>query len=287
MVRGIYTGASGMSAMQNKMDVIANNLANVDKTAFKRDITLFKTFPELLLHRENDDGVGFMPMGSFDITPLVGKLGTGVEVNEVFTRFEQGNVKLTNRDADLALNGNGFFVVQTNRGARLTRSGAFILNKDGMLVTPQGFPLLGENGPIQVNRNNYRINSQGEVIINGDLGTDPEVIYGKDKNDFRNPVVIDKLMVRVVDFPRHLNKEGDSFYVTTPESGEMRPPGVHPYTNKPEQFPEILQGYLEASNVNVVREMTNMIEVQRAYEMNQKAITSHDSMTGQLLSITR
>lgn len=287
MVRGLYTGASGMMAMQHKMDVLANNLANVDKTAFKQDTTIFKTFPELLLHRENDDGVGWMPMGSFDITPLVGKLGTGVEVNEVFTRFDQGSVKLTNNNTDLALNGKGFMVVQTNRGARLTRSGAFILNKDGYLVTPNGFPLLGENGPIQVNRNNFLIKQNGEVWINGDLGTDPEVIYGKDKNDFKNPVLLDRIQIRTVDFPRHLNKEGDSFYVTTPESGEMRPIGVHPYTNKPEAFPEVLQNYLETSNVNLVREMSNMIEVQRSYEMNQKAVTSHDAMTGQLLSITR
>ena len=287
MVRGIYTGAAGMSAMQHKMDVISNNLANVDKTSFKRDTVVFKSFPELLLHRTNDDGVGWMPMGSFDISPLTGKLGTGTEVNEVYTRFEQGGVKLTNKDTDLALSKDGdikqhpsFFVVQTNRGARLSRSGAFILNKDGMLVNSQGFPLMGENGPIKVNQNNFMIKSNGDVVINGELGNDPEVIYGKDQNDFRNPVIIDRLQIRTVDYPRHLNKEGDSFYNTTPESGDMRLPTT-------DEAPEVLQGYLETSNVNLVEEMTNMIEVQRAYEMNQKAVTSQDALTGQLLQITR
>ena len=73
MLRGIYTGASGMAIQQTRMDVIANNLANVDKTAFKRDTTLFKTFPEMLIHRYDEDGVGKVPMGSFDTAPVVGK----------------------------------------------------------------------------------------------------------------------------------------------------------------------------------------------------------------------
>ncbi|EMO63819.1 flagella basal body rod protein [Leptospira borgpetersenii serovar Pomona str. 200901868] len=93
MLRGMYTGANGMIIQQTRMDVISNNLANVDKTAFKRDTTVFKTFPELLLHRFDEDGVGKVPMGSFDTTPVVGKLGLGGEVNEVYTRFEQGAVK--------------------------------------------------------------------------------------------------------------------------------------------------------------------------------------------------
>lgn len=277
MIRGLYTGASGMTAMQVKMDTVANNLANVDKTAFKRDETIFKNFPELLLHRTNDDGVGWVPMGSFDISPLVGKLGTGVEVNEVFTRFQQGALKQTNKDSDMALNGEGFLMVQTNRGERLTRSGAFILNKDGLLVTPQGFPLLGENGPIQVNPNNFLIKPNGEVWINAALGTDPNVIYGKDKNQWEQPVLLDTLRIRKVEYPRHLNKEGDSFYNTTPESGKMFRP-------EETDLPEVLQGFLETSNVNVVSEMVNMIEVQRAYEMNQKAITTHDSMLGTLIN---
>lgn len=266
-----------MTAMQVKMDVTANNLANVDKTAFKKDGVMFKTFPELLIHRTNDDGVGWTPMGSFDISPLVGKLGTGVEVNEIHTRFTQGAVKPTHNDADFALNGEGFLMVQTNRGGRMSRSGAFTLNKDGYLVTPNGFPLLGENGPIKVNRNNYLVKSNGEVWINEAIGNDPEQIYGKDMNKWENPVMLDRLQIRNVEFPRHLLKEGESFYTWTPESGE-------PFRPEESKLPEILQGFLESSNVNVVSEMVSMIEVQRAYELNQKAITTHDSMLGTLIS---
>ena len=277
MIRGIYTSAAGMSVLQTKMNVVANNIANVDKTAFKKDEALYKNFPELLLHRANDDGVGWTPMGSFDFTPLVGKLGTGVEVNEIHTRFEQGSLKYTKRDVDLALNGEGFFIVQTNRGPRLSRNGAFTLNKEGYLVNYQGFPLMGENGPIQVNRNNFLVKPDGEVWINNALSNDPAVIYGKDLNQWEEPVLLDTIQLRVVEFPRHLAKEGDSFYQDTPESGEPRLPS-------PEEAPEVLQGYLESSNVNIVREMVDMIEVQRAYEMNQKSIQSHDSLLGKLIN---
>ncbi|MES0491570.1 MAG: flagellar hook-basal body protein [Leptospirales bacterium] len=277
MIRGLYTGASGMEAMQHKMNVVSNNLANVDKTAYKKDTVVFKTFPEMLIHRTNDDGVGWTPMGSFDQSPVVGKLGTGVEVNEVFTRFTQGALKRTTQQSDIALNGDGFMVVQTNRGAKLTRSGAFILNKDGFLVTPDGFPVLGENGPIKVARNNYRITETGEVWINDVIGNDPSNIHGLDKNKWENPVLLDTLQIRNVENPRHLNKEGNSFYGTTPESGE-------PYRPDSDKMPQIYQGFLEASNVNLVREMVNMIEVQRSFEMNQKAISTHDSMLGTLIS---
>jgi len=280
MIRGLYTGAAGMTANQHRMDTIANNLANVNKTAFKRDTVIFKSFPELLLHRTNDNGVGWMPMGSFDISPLVGKLGTGTEVNEIFTRFKQGAVRKTDKDADLALNGKGFMTVQTDRGERLTRNGAFILNKDGMLVNHQGFPLMGENGPIKVARNNFIVKPNGEVWINGDNGNDPKNFTGRDMNQWKDPIMLDKLKIVTVDFPRHLYKDGDSFYSTTPESGDAR---AFNNTDKVPQG-EILQGFLETSNVNIVREMVSMIEVQRSYELNQKAISTHDTMLGALIN---
>ncbi|AFM12527.1 flagellar hook-basal body protein [Turneriella parva] len=277
MLRGIYTGASGMTAMQVKMDTVANNLANVDKTAFKEDVTIFRANPEVLIHRTRDDGVGWVPMGGFDISPLVGKLGTGSEVNEIFTRFDQGALKRTERDQDVAINGDGFFVVQSQAGPRLTRSGAFILDRNGMLVTPDGFPLMGEKGPIQVNHNNYIIKTNGEVWINQAVGNDPKNFTSKDVNQWENPVLLDTLQIRTVDHPRHLDKVGQSFYNTTPESGDMRPVDQV-------KAPEILQGFLEASNVNIVTEMVNMIEVQRMYEANQRAITTHDGMLGTLIN---
>ncbi|PJE04248.1 MAG: flagellar biosynthesis protein FlgC [Leptospira sp.] len=283
MIRGIYTGANGMNLQQVRMDVIANNLANVDKTAFKRDTTVFKTFPELLLHRFNDDGVGKTPMGSFDTAPLVGKLGLGGEVNEVYTRFEQGAVKKTDNNFDLMIQDKpglekpAFFSVMTNKGERLTRSGAFILDRMGYLVTPQGYPLMGENGPIQINQGNFLIKENGEIFVNNRIGTKPEDGVNFDNNRFEDPIMVDKIKIRTVENPRHLDKEGDSFYVDTPESGE-------PYAFQDLDRPQILQGYLEASNVSVVTEMVEMIEVNRAYEANSKAMQTHDQLLGRLIN---
>jgi len=283
MLRGIYTGSNGMTIQQTRMDVIANNLANVDKTAFKRDTAVFKTFPEMLIHRFEEDGVGKVPMGSFDTAPVVGKIGLGGEVNEVYTRFEQGAVKKTDNHSDIMIQDKpgmekpAFFVVMTNRGERLSRSGSFILDRNGNLVTPQGFPLLGEKGPIQVSGGNFLIKENGEIYINSSIGNDPKNGTSIDKNRFDNPVLLDKLKIRTVENPRHLDKEGDSFYNDTPESGE-------PVGFSEENAPSILQGYLEASNVQVVTEMVEMIEVNRAYEANQKAVQTHDQLLGKLIN---
>lgn len=287
MIRGLYTGANGMNIQQVRMDVIANNLANVDKTGFKRDTTVFKAFPELLIHRYNEDGVGKTPMGSFDTAPLVGKLGLGGEVNEVYTRFEQGAVKKTGNVFDLMLQDKpgterpAFFSVMTNKGERLSRSGSFILDRMGYLVTPQGFPLMGENGPIQVNQGNFLVKENGEIYVNGRIGTRPEDGVNFDQNRFEEPVLLDRIKIRTVENPRHLDKEGDSFYADTPESGEPMP-------MREQDSPQILQGYLEASNVSVVTEMVEMIEVNRAYEANSKALQTHDQLLGRLINeVTR
>jgi flagellar basal-body rod protein FlgF len=165
----------------------------------------------------------------------------------------------------------------TNRGERLTRSGAFVLDRMGYLVTPQGFPLLGEKGPIQINQGNFLIKENGEVYVNNRIGTKPEDGVNFDQNRFEDPVLIDTIKIRSVENPRHLDKEGDSFYVDTPESGE-------PFALREEDAPQIMQGYLEASNVSVVTEMVEMIEVNRAYEANSKAMQTHDQLLGRLIN---
>lgn len=267
---------------QYKMDVIANNLANTDRTAYKSDDAIFKSFPEMLLRRTREDGLGWTPMGSFDMAPVVGKLGTGVEFNENFTRFEQGAVKTTGNPFDMMIDDRGqenpaFFVIQTDRGERLTKNGSFVLSRDGYLVTPDGFPLMGEKGPIQVARWNWTVKENGEVWINRRIGNAPEAAANETQNQWENPVLLDRIKMRTVEFPRELKKEGNSFYTETPASGPLLE------LNRGSQ-PLILQGFLEASNVNIVREMTKMIEVQREYEANQKSVTTHDSLLGKLIN---
>jgi len=274
MVRGLYTGASGMIAQEARLDAIANNLANVDKTAYKKDLTLFKAFPDMIIRRLNDDGLGITPAGSYDTMPFVGKLGTGVEVNEVYTIYEQGSLMRTENPFDVALDGKGFFAVMTERGERYTRNGAFTLNKDGILVTHNGLPVLGQNGIIKLQKNNFTINERGEILVNAALSLEPTDMVGMTQNNWEQPVVIDKL--KIVDFEniRELKKEGESLYRDTEYSGPALPA---------EEY-KVVQGFLEKSNVNAVREMVDMIEVQRSYEANQKAMMTHDQELGRLIN---
>ncbi len=274
MVRGLYTGASGMIAQEARLDAIANNLANVDKAAYKKDLTLFKAFPDMIIRRLNDDGLGITPAGSYDTMPFVGKLGTGVEVNEVYTIYEQGSLMRTENPFDIAMEGNGFFTVMTERGERYTRNGAFTLNKDGILVTHNGLPVMGQNGIIKLQKNNFMINERGEILVNSALSLNPDDMIGITQNNWEQPVVIDKL--KIVDFEniRDLKKEGESLYHETEYSGPALPA---------EEY-KVIQGFLEKSNVNAVREMVDMIEVQRSYEANQKAMLTHDQELGRLIN---
>ncbi|MGB4268461.1 MAG: flagellar hook-basal body protein, partial [Spirochaetota bacterium] len=235
MVRGLYTGASGMIAQEARLDAIANNLANVDKTAYKKDLTLFKAFPDMIIRRLNDDGLGITPAGSYDTMPFVGKLGTGVEVNEVYTLYEQGSLMRTENPFDVALDGKGFFAVMTERGERYTRNGAFTLNKDGILVTHNGLPVLGENGIIKLQKNNFMINERGEILVNAALSLEPTDLVGMTQNNWEQPIVIDKL--KIVDFEniRELKKEGESLYRDTEYSGPALPA---------EEY-KVVQGFLE------------------------------------------
>ncbi len=272
MIRGLYTGSSGMLADMARLNNIANNLANVDTTGYKQDVTIYKSFPEMLIRRESDNGLNVVPAGSWDDMPMVGRLGTGVEVNEVFTRHEQGAMKKTDNPLDLSLQGPGFFTVLTPKGERFTRDGAFFLDKNGFVVNKQGFRLVGENGPIQLTKFNFKITPEGNIVVNKAIDTP---LTSANDNQWQDPVVLDQLKIRTFPFMRELKKEGANFYYETDHSGPPIP--------VQEQF-QIHQGFLEKSNVNVVREMVKMIEVQRHYEANQKVIQTEDSALGRLIN---
>lgn len=279
MIRGLYTGASGMQAQQHRMDALANNLANVDLNGYKKDTSIHKAFPEMLIRRTNDNGVHQFPIGSVDSAPIVGKLGTGVEYNESFTVFDQGSLKETSNPFDLALDGDGFFTIQTNHGERFTRNGSFVLGKEGYLLTKEGYEVMGENGPIQIKLNNFTIDKQGRVFQNGELSDNPQRLVTMEENDWADTELVDSL--KVVRFEgngnRFLKKQGSSLWTDTAESGKS-------FTTPLNDRPKVLQGFLEASNVNPVTEMVNMIEVNRAYEANQKVITSQDSLLNKLIN---
>ena len=277
MIRGWYTGASGMRAQQWRLDAVANNLSNVDTDGYKRDVAAFKAFPELLIRRQDDDGVYPHPFGSGDAAPIVGKMGTGVELNELYTNFEQGSLKESSSDFDFALDGGGFFSVATPWGERYTRNGSFQLGKEGFLETKEGYPVLGENGPLRVKANNFQVDKDGRIWINAAYSDDPEVLVGRESNQWEEPVLLDTLKLVEFDLDRYLKKQGSSLWRESDTSG---PATVIAAGGRP----KVLQGFVEASNVDPVVEMVQMIEVNRAYEANQKVIQTEEAALGTLIN---
>lgn len=277
MIRGWYTGASGMIAQQWRLDAVSNNLANVDVDGYKKDIAVHKAFPELLMRRLNDDGVYRHPFGSADAAPIVGKIGTGVELNELYTSLEQGALKETENDFDIALDGKGFFAVATPYGERYTRNGSFHLGKEGFLETKEGYPVLGENGPLKVKANNFMVDKDGRVWINAEYADDPNLQVSRENNTWAQTTLLDTLKIVEFDIDRYLAKQGSSLYRDTEVSG---PATVIEAGDRP----KVIQGFVEGSNVNAVTEMVQMIEVNRAYEANQKVVQAADAMLGKLIN---
>jgi flagellar basal-body rod protein FlgG len=269
-----------MRAQQWRLDAVANNLANVDVDGYKKDTAVHKAFPELLMRRMNDDGVYRHPFGSGDAAPIIGAIGTGVELNELFTNFEQGAMKETQSDFDIALDGKGFFTVSTPWGDRYTRNGSFQLGKEGYLETKEGYPVLGENGPIKIKANNFQVDKDGRIWINAEYADDPNILVARDKNTWEQTTLLDTLKLVEFDLERYLKKQGSSLYQATETSGEAK-------VIEPGNRPRVIQGFMEASNVDPVVEMVQMIEVNRAYEANQKAIMNSDSMLGALIQVSK
>lgn len=259
MIRGWYIGASGMNAQQNRLDAISNNLANVDTTAYKRDTAISKNFPELLIRRMNNDGVYTTSVGSSDAAPIIGKLGLGVETNEFYTDFTQGSYKETASRTDMALSTEGFFTVQTPQGERYTRNGNFLIGKEGYLETKEGYPVVGEKGSIYVADTEFSVNEDGILYAAGDMQE------------------IDRFKIVQFDNEEYLKKQGSSLYAETDISGIA-------YIAEGSERPLTMQGFVETSNVNVVNEMIQMIEVNRAYDANQKTIQAQDTLMSTLWS---
>ncbi|WP_378951013.1 flagellar basal-body rod protein FlgF [Pelosinus sp. sgz500959] len=236
MIRGLYTGASGMLAESMRTDVISNNLANANTAGFKKDVAVMKDFASMLITRINDGAEA----------PVIGSLGVGAEVDEVATIHSMGPVRTTGNDFDLAIEGKGFFAVETPRGIRYTRNGTFAKNARNQLVTQDGDRVLGENGPITITGGKMAVDNEGRISVDNQL--------------------VGKLQILEFDNEKQLTKEGASLYSATPtQQGKASASGVR-------------QGFLEMSNVNVISEMVNLISNYRAYEVNGKVVQSNDQL---------
>ncbi len=240
MVRGLYTAYTGLL---NQQHTIKNNLANSATTGFKKEGVTAKAFDEMFAIKVKD--------GSEDyIDKRIGKVSLGVKIGENYTDFTQGNLKGTENTFDLAIAGEGFFEISfTNKADvqsyKYTRDGSFTLTKDGYLVTKDGDFVQGQNGNIK-------------------LSLTAETTIDKMGNIFQNKEIVDK--VKIVDFEdyNYLKKYGENMYDK-----------VEGYTEKKGSY-TIEQGYLEASNANVISEMVEMITISRAFEANQKFVQAAD-----------
>jgi len=255
LFRGIYAGTSAMLVQEKMLDVVGNNLANVDTSGFRARIAVNKSFPEELMDRieRSMDPVvkeGFAPGGRIPI----GVLSLANVLHETAMRTTMGALERTGAPLDLAIEGEGFFVVQDGAGNTFyTRSGHFQRNEQGQVVTHEGMLLLGDGGPIEIGEGTQvLVGEDGQVFVDGEaVGT-----------------------VRVVRFqtPSRLRNVGKSLLAETQESGA--PEDV--------EAPKLAVGFLERSNVNVVEEMTKMIEANRAYEAAAKTVTIQDELSSRL-----
>jgi len=246
MIRGLYTSAWAMKVNAKQMDVITNNLANVNTNAFKKDTVVLETFPEMLTKKINDINNSGNPTGN------IGTMQFGSDIATVYTYFDEGNIQNTGNNLDFAIHNsnNSFFTIQItddegNITQAYTRDGAFALDANGMLVTKDGNIVVGENGPIILNSDNFTVDENANIIQNGEI--------------------VGRFLISTFDDVTVLTKRGGNLLESTVQPQQQAFNGT------------ILQGSLEQSNVNAIKEMVNMINVLRAYEANQKMITIQDS----------
>ena len=257
-MRSLSIAATGMLAQQQNVEVISNNIANMNTTAFMKRRTEFHDLIYQNLRR-----VGSTASDAGTIVPSGVQLGLGVKLAAVYRIHEQGNLSSTDNTFDMAIQGNGFFQIELPNGdTAYTRDGSFQLSPTGQIVTHDGNPVQ-PNITIPTNAVDVTVNPTGEVLVKLEGQVTPSNVG----------------QIQLAIFPNDAGLEavGDNMYLETPASGA-------PSTSTPGQqgYGTLLQGFLETSNVNAVSEVSELISAQRAYEMNSKVIQTSDQMMGTL-----
>ena len=260
MIRSLWIAKTGLDAQQSQMDVIANNLANVSTSGFKRSRAVFE---DLLYQTMRQPGAQSSQQTQL---PSGLQVGTGVRLVATERIFTQGNLQQTSNDKDLAIQGNGFFQVLLPDGTTAyTRDGSFQIDSQGQMVTSSGF-VIQPAITIPANAQSITVGRDGTVSVL-QAGTIA-------------PTQVGALQLATFINPAGLEAKGENLYVETSASGS-------PNTNTPgtNGAGVLAQGYVETSNVNVAEELVNMIQTQRAYEINSKAITTSDQMLQKLTQL--
>lgn len=260
MMRSLWIAKTGLDAQQVQLDVVSNNLANVATTGFKRSRAVFE---DLLYQKVRQSGGQ-----TSDQTRLPSglQLGTGVRIVATERVHSQGNPTKTENPKDLSINGSGFFhVLMPDGTSAYTRDGSFQSDASGQLVTASGYPL---QPPITLppNTTSMTVGRDGTVSVT--------------QNGSTNTVQVGQIQIATFLNPTGLQSNGENLYVETDSSGQasQTAPGLN-------GAGVLSQGYVESSNVNVVEELVNMIQTQRAYEINSKVVQTSDQMLARLAQL--
>jgi flagellar basal-body rod protein FlgG len=257
MIRSLWIAKTGLEAQQTQLDVISNNLANVSTNGFKRSRAVFE---DLLYQTLRQPGAQSSQQTQL---PSGLQIGTGVHPVATVKIFTQGNLQQTGNPLDVAIQGNGFFqVLQPDGSTGYTRDGSFQVDNQGALVTSSGFHVQPQ----------ITIPAGALSVTIGQDGTVSVLQAGASK-----PTQVGTLQLVNFVNPSGLQSAGQNLYLETASSGS--PSANTPGTNG---LGRLSSGYVETSNVNVVEELVNMIQAQRAYEINSKAITTSDQMLQKL-----
>lgn len=236
MLRSLYIASTGMLDNRKKMNVMTNNISNMETVGFKKDTYVSRSFKDMLIQEVSQNGKSK--------SKSIGMLNTGVHTDEVVTCFDQGNVEETGRLLDFALQGSGFFAVETAQGERYTRDGCFSVNNNGYLINNDGHYVTGQNGRIFVGENDFTVDESGGVFV--------------------DEVQIDSLKIVSFTDESQLRKEGDNLYANTGAGAAAA------------QDTLVRQGFKETSNVDMTQEIVNMLQVSRSYETNQRIVKMLD-----------
>ncbi len=257
MINSLWISKTGMEAQQMQLDVISNNLANVSTNGFKKSHAVFEDlmYQNLRQVGSNTSEQSTLPTGL--------QVGLGVRTVATSRTFSQGNLQQSNNNLDVAIQGGGFFQLTMPDGTMgYTRDGAFQVDNQGRLVSSSGLPVA--NGiTVPANATNITIGQDGSVSATIPGTTAPQPIGNITLANFINPAGLD---------PKGQNIYAESVASGQPNTGTAGGNGLG----------TLMQGFVETSNVNVVQELVTMIQTQRAYEMNSKAIQTSDQMLQKL-----
>lgn len=267
MIRGLYTAASSMLCETIRQDMVANNLANTDTPGFKRDQGIFKELPTMELRKVNDGQL--YPPRPFYKYPKIGKLGTGVILDETYTDFKAGKFEYTDNNLDLALaNNKAFFLYKGKDGIRFSRDGVLTINQDGYLTNMNGDYILGEKEPVTETKN--------EVLISKD---------GHPNKDFSRIQVGKREKITIDEQGRVVVGGNATYRIVRGKAADRKAFRKEGSNNYKRAYGEVTRalgnvksGYIEKPNFSIVEEMVKMIEVSRAYEANSKVIQAHDGL---------